>query len=763
MPENVGVLEQLDAQEVKDNSIDTRELEEALRSGFFDNEENPKALGQECTEDKKGGLQLQENLWVHLKLNPLYQSRVAFLWEQIDFLIQTLAIQWATPDITGITIVDKQVDNKERKSYNEIVKKILEQKKALERMNLLAYWDFKTLNITFDSFVNQLFQPIFENKDIPWYTKEVYKEMQKSFQNIVVASPASVYSAEHSKTAEDVFTFSQIKWELALQSRTLLGEKAFQQQQEYLEEYIINFEWFKDWKLPINLVWKGKNWKWETRENNGVYISGVFELYKNVIESPFQAGDTQEIEQFMQYAKVWNIRWYLHGKLENISGNMIQKMSNWEEVLLDFWESLPLPYRNNLVSYLQSGYAKLKQDLDIQREEIPKIVEQEIKEKNLQIDPKVYQESLEQALKDGEKIAMLMLLKKWIVKGTMATYANALLDGGVQWTTPNNMLAIHNATKWINLTAQYRDNKYLKLYSESTGIGGSMFNLSDQESLQILSITKSLVVNIALMYASWGLASLATKGIASGVVWWLRAVNTWKAVATADAITMFYQNSIALSKTARFGMTVANMGVEGSFFHAFNTVLSKIVYDTDIDKMWEGLTDVRGYAHSIAFMGVMRVFGEPWRLIPKLLSRTKLSQNMVAKISKGIAIPLEVGAMTGTEQVLSLVFEGEMEEITMDRFMQTVAIVVGLKLAHGSKLFEKGDKILIESMAPNLKYRVEKMWLTENQAKKQKYNVTMKERQSEIKSLKGIRKKEWNKYKSFYRVNEQLKLMLNEE
>ncbi len=63
MPENTSILEQLDAQEVKDNNIDTHELEEALRSWFFDNKENIIKLKDELESDNAG----LKKLWDSLK------------------------------------------------------------------------------------------------------------------------------------------------------------------------------------------------------------------------------------------------------------------------------------------------------------------------------------------------------------------------------------------------------------------------------------------------------------------------------------------------------------------------------------------------------------------------------------------------------------------------------------------------------------------------------------------------------------------------
>jgi len=94
-----------------------------------------------------------------------------------------------------------------------------------------------------------------------------------------------------------------------------------------------------------------------------------------------------------------------------------------------------------------------------------------------------------------------------------------------------------------------------------------------------------------------------------------------------------------------------------------------------------------GYAKSVAFMGVMKVFGGitnslTQQIAGKQLENLGKNTDRMSKLAANtITLPAEFVGMQGTDIVVSLAF-GDKVKMAPEDLAQTLSMIIGLRIAH---------------------------------------------------------------------------------
>ncbi|RKW24004.1 hypothetical protein D8B45_02770, partial [Candidatus Gracilibacteria bacterium] len=135
---------------------------------------------------------------------------------------------------------------------------------------------------------------------------------------------------------------------------------------------------------------------------------------------------------------------------------------------------------------------------------------------------------------------------------------------------------------------------------------------------------------------------------------------------------------------------------EGTGFHLSSTVLRNALHGKNLTDgvnpfgytegpNGEQISNFRGYVQSIAFLGILKAIGQPLQnltgaALQKLMGE-KIAANWLGKVLQGIAsVGAELGTLTLAEQGISLTFDQELSPITVESAIQSLGIVIGLRL-----------------------------------------------------------------------------------
>ncbi|MCX6822954.1 MAG: hypothetical protein NTX91_03060 [candidate division SR1 bacterium] len=206
----------------------------------------------------------------------------------------------------------------------------------------------------------------------------------------------------------------------------------------------------------------------------------------------------------------------------------------------------------------------------------------------------------------------------------------------------------------------YKENPLFKVYNKVEGIGDEG-GTSDADIQKWKSKADQIVVSIAITAFSGGVGSAAAGALLGG----------FEAAATTVG--------------SRLILFAAKMIVEGVVFHATNTVLNAAV-SGDRKNAVEELKNPSARARSVLYMLTMNGVGRALNLGILKMGAPLLKQGVnpayFAALSKGLQVPMEVAGMMATDQIVSLTFDQKFQKITMEGMIQTMTLVIGLKMAH---------------------------------------------------------------------------------
>ena len=135
---------------------------------------------------------------------------------------------------------------------------------------------------------------------------------------------------------------------------------------------------------------------------------------------------------------------------------------------------------------------------------------------------------------------------------------------------------------------------------------------------------------------------------------------------------------------------------EGTWFHLSSTVLRNALHGKNLTDgvnpfgytegpNGEQISNFRGYVQSIAFLGILKAIGQPLQnltgaALQKLMGE-KIAVNTLGKALQWIAsVGAEVVTLTLAEQGISLALDQEPSPITVESAIQSLGIVIGLRL-----------------------------------------------------------------------------------
>ena len=135
---------------------------------------------------------------------------------------------------------------------------------------------------------------------------------------------------------------------------------------------------------------------------------------------------------------------------------------------------------------------------------------------------------------------------------------------------------------------------------------------------------------------------------------------------------------------------------EGTWFHLSSTVLRNALHGKNLTDgvnpfgytegpNGEQISNFRGYVQSIAFLGILKAIGQPLQnltgaALQKLMGE-KIAGNWLGKVLQWIAsVGAELGTLTLAEQGISFALDQELSPITVESAIQSLGIVIGLRL-----------------------------------------------------------------------------------
>ena len=135
---------------------------------------------------------------------------------------------------------------------------------------------------------------------------------------------------------------------------------------------------------------------------------------------------------------------------------------------------------------------------------------------------------------------------------------------------------------------------------------------------------------------------------------------------------------------------------EGTWFHLSSTVLRNALHGKNLTDgvnpfgytegpNGEQISNFRGYVQSIAFLGILKAIGQPLQNLTgaglQKLMGEKITANWLGKVLQWIAsVGAELGTLTLAEQGISLALDQELSPITVESAIQSLWIVIGLRL-----------------------------------------------------------------------------------
>jgi len=254
-------------------------------------------------------------------------------------------------------------------------------------------------------------------------------------------------------------------------------------------------------------------------------------------------------------------------------------------------------------------------------------------------------------------------------------------------------------------------NQIALVYSKLTGAGKW---LSPETINTINAITKEAIIQVWLFAISWWIWNI----VEWAALRWFQLAFRWSRL--AESITWFkILEKISTVKALRNKplLWAFSKSINWAAFHGAHLVLNQFVSWSVFDsnffeklKPWEEYQDInwekhsswQWYLKSIAFISINWLFNTGAQSINQKLTismaRTKIASkawelNTLWKtLSQTLNITWETTAMLTTEQLLWVLF-GDRTEITAMSLLNTIEIVVWLKLAHKIKISNINKKL----------------------------------------------------------------------
>ncbi len=699
-------------------------------------------------------------------LEEMYKEKLAkfeIIWSIVEKFAMALQIQDS-----------ERMFNREQKPVieNKIKKLeyILQQKEQYSSWAMLTYTDTKAFNAQIQSSLSEIFDT--ELLNVNNYGP-IYEKIKSSCEEVLRSGEKTNKDDGILKSFADikwdiVIEIRKLTWRKNSEDMLLPDLEDYILQNKKLKDL-----WYSNKVFRRNASTK----QWEDKYTKNYVIetpvAHTFDLFNNIIKPQFEEdNNTKIVDDFIVASKTPS---KIPGFLSNLRNQKFTSdLSKWENLPANFkanlvkytvtygkkfqdkleeqHEEIKKNVRKTIggqmyIEYLQTTAPQEKKDLLLQKnkEKLIKIVEsvsdtyeqygsfrklrsddttnaligiENNRKKNGILQNE--EQKIEDIYKATERQWAYKVLKSAIVRWAIETYQTEITGKDDFWLHKEKFAAAWVAdfmAKWYALQKRGEDilmvpiapdDEKIKTYMDIIGVGA--LNFSDKTVDEIVKRSKELAIQIALMAISWWLANIATKWLM-----YLGAATIGKFWATtvAESIVMYYTERAALNRWTKMAIGAVDLATEWSLFHMFNTVLWGTVNGQSWTEMSKELKNVSGYISSIAFIGVMKMYGSLGQLATKSISDSKIvsqwikngtiTQDQLRNVIQTFSVPLEVGTMTMTEITINFTEAAITgEEIRPIDLTNTIAIVLGLRMAHaGGNLFKKGEEIIIESMKKN--------------------------------------------------------------
>lgn len=429
--------------------------------------------------------------------------------------------------------------------------------------------------------------------------------------------------------------------------------------------------------------------KWEyyatTREMLGGWFYGtqqgfMWSFYQSENMANLQ-DDVLQSEDFKKYPDLKLVTDFLK-KMKEGSLKDGQSQLSWEEQFATLIKNLNGKVPVNFILHLQKVFkdANMQEEIDAFVKQIDvwslstiaimQVLGEQVKKNNMHISEQELLQWCEYYKKNGVFQASIMTLFE--MNGIDTKKIKSLIQDKTKNYTMkqyNMMVAQRFAAVMLAWSLQYDDGKgradvlsknnaLFKIYNDVEGIGHE-WGMADSRIQRLKGMADQVALTIAITALSWGLGSLAARGL----LWGLEAATSW----------------------GRIALFAAKMIVEWSVFHASNTLLTWAI-SNDWATAVEELKSPAARSKSVLYMGVMSGVGRVLNAGTLKLWSPLLKQGVNPKyfeqLSKGLQLPTEIAGMLATDQIVSLTFDQKLQHITMESLVQTITLVVGLKAAH---------------------------------------------------------------------------------
>lgn len=355
-------------------------------------------------------------------------------------------------------------------------------------------------------------------------------------------------------------------------------------------------------------------------------------------------------------------------------------------------------------------------------------------------------------LNDDEKALLLDVTEK--LNNNNPIYREILLEITIEQTKQSmrywwieNMLKVNlldylaekwGWIKWIENSDIYNDIKWY---------GWWIMNWSDEFRERFWMNAENIVIEVLIIAISWWIAWAA-----AGAVVWL-----WSKVATnVPRLRKIYTVIKNMWKIwdvwIQVVKWVTKIWIEWAMFHMTNTMLTNIISWENLWNIWEWTENAQWYAESIAFFGVLKIFGwiiwawwkvlsesEIWRIMKKTMWKNELS-----KFSKWLWwVAVEMWLIWWTGAAVSLMFWEKVEWITCESLIHLFWIVIWLRVTKWvEKIVIKEIKKWKSKKWEDNEYKVEYKY-SNGQKKEVRINGKWEEKNSNEKEDKENKAKKW--------------------
>ncbi len=290
-----------------------------------------------------------------------------------------------------------------------------------------------------------------------------------------------------------------------------------------------------------------------------------------------------------------------------------------------------------------------------------------------------------------------------------------------------------------------------KLIDRYANIQWKGWYFSDYEVNTLVKVTQEVVIQVVICAISMGIATVAvnvSKAAVSALLktrWVLNTLRLTNAaakfgrysnIASAGFLGIFRTAATVWDVVGWFTVAWTSLVIEWTVFHGVSTVLNNMY---QWQNLLTGLNEVQGYVQSIAFFGVLKevsflmnwwlvggqltkqqklllqkmdqgkaLTAEEITLLPKKLPQgVEYTQKQLESLTKSkVSLPnntikiqpknfidqigsvwTELWSLMLTDEIISIAFNGEVKEFTVEDITHMVGMILGLRLTHKVNLF----------------------------------------------------------------------------